>query len=326
MRIMVTGGAGYIGSHMVKQLLANGDEVHVVDDLSNGHRDAIGSASLHVADVGESARIEKILGDHSIELVMHFASKIEVGESVRDPAAYYDSIVGGTLALVSAMRRAGCTKLVYSSTAAIYGEPETSAIAEDHPRRPESPYGRAKSMVETLLDDFARAYGFSSISLRYFNAAGAANDGSLGERHDPETHLVPLLLQAALGKRDSFRIFGTDYETPDGTCVRDFVHIEDICAAHHLAVARLVTGASQRDAFNLGNGSGFSVREVVETVGRVTGRNFQVDEGARRPGDPAILVADSTRAKEVLGWTPRWPNLDDIVTHAWAWERELPAR
>ena len=318
--ILVTGGAGYIGSHNVKFLRERGYRVLVLDDLCRGFADAVPADALIEGSIGDRAVLDDLFARHSVDAVMNFASFIEVGESVEHPARYYANNVANTITLLDAMVRHGVRRYVFSSTAAIFGTPEYTPIDEDHPKAPINPYGRSKWLVEQWLPDYAAAYGLDSVCLRYFNAAGADPGGELGERHNPETHLVPLVLQAASGRRASIHIFGEDYPTADGTCVRDYIHVEDLAQAHALALEYLEAGHGSA-AFNLGNGSGYSIREVIESARRVTGRDFPVEPGPRRPGDPATLVADSTRAREVLGWRPRFTALDDIVADAWAWEQ-----
>ncbi|TQE91301.1 MAG: UDP-glucose 4-epimerase GalE, partial [Spiribacter salinus] len=289
----MTGGGGYIGSHVVQYLHRCGREVVVLDDLSGGFRDAVPEGCLVEGNIGDRAVLDRIFAEHEIDAVMNFASFIEVGASTRDPSAYYRNNVGNTLELLDAMVQHGVKHFIFSSTAAIFGDPEYTPIDEAHPKAPINPYGRSKWLIEQILADYEQAYGLKSVCLRYFNAAGADPDGALGERHEPETHLIPLVLQAALGRRDSISIFGTDYPTPDGTCIRDYIHVEDLAQAHWRAFEYLESGASSA-AFNLGNGSGFSIREVIDTARRVTGRDFQVVEAERRPGDPPVLVADSS--------------------------------
>jgi UDP-glucose 4-epimerase len=320
--ILVVGGAGYIGSHMVKLLCARGFRVHVADDLSSGHADAVAAdAQLHVGDIGDASFVGPLLDSLRPAAVMHFASSIQVGESMVDPAKYYRNNVTATLVLLDAMRASGVTRFIFSSTAAIFGDPQYLPIDEAHPKLPINPYGRTKWMVEQVLEDYDRAYGLRSVCLRYFNAAGADADGELGERHDPETHLIPLILQAAAGRRSHIGIFGDDYPTADGTCIRDYIHIEDLCSAHLQALEQLLAGgASAR--YNLGNGNGFSVRQVIEAVRRVTAREVPVKVSPRREGDPPSLVADAARARQALDWQPRFADLDTIVAHAWAWERQ----
>lgn len=319
MRVLVIGGAGYIGSHMVKLLLQQGCEVTVLDNLSSGHRDAVLGGQLVVGDLGEWDLLERLFQAHRFEGVLHFASHIQVGESVQAPAKYYRNNVSKTQQLLDAMLSHGINHLIFSSTAAIFGEPMRLPIDEDHPKKPVNPYGRSKWMVEQMLEDYATAYGLQSICLRYFNAAGADPEGLLGERHQPETHLIPLVLQAASGRRPHVTVFGTDYDTPDGTCIRDYIHVTDLCTAHWLALQRLWEGGGS-GAFNLGNGHGFSVQEVIDVARAITGRSFAVVCSDRRPGDPARLVADAQRAKTELGWLPQYAELSTMVDHAWRWE------
>ncbi|OGA52516.1 MAG: UDP-glucose 4-epimerase GalE [Betaproteobacteria bacterium RIFCSPLOWO2_12_FULL_62_58] len=319
MNVLVIGGAGYIGSHMVKLLLESGNSVTVLDNFSTGHRDAILGGEVIEGDLGDQPILDRIFSSHRFDGVIHFASLIQVGESVEKPDRYYRNNVANTLNLLEAMHEHGAGNLIFSSSAAVFGEPECVPIDERHPKNPVNPYGTSKLMVERMLADFDHAYGLRSMSLRYFNAAGADPDGLLGERHDPETHLIPLVLQAASGRRRAVKVFGRDYDTPDGTCIRDYVHVVDLCEAHLLALAYLGDGG-QTDAFNLGNGNGFSVQEVIDTAQRVTGRAIGVEDAPRRPGDPARLVADASRARQELGWAPRYTNLERIVEDAWRWE------
>ncbi len=320
MNILVIGGAGYIGSHMVKLLGERGCAVTTLDDLSSGHRDAVLTGDFVLGDMADTELLRSLFARRKYDAVMHFASFIEVGESVREPAKYYRNNVANTLALLAAMREASVDRFIFSSTAAIFGSPQYVPIDERHPRAPINPYGRTKNMVEDVLGDYERAYGLRSVCLRYFNAAGADPEGQLGERHDPESHLIPLALQAASGRRAGLSVYGTDYDTPDGTCIRDYVHVSDLCEAHWLALESLRDGASSQ-AYNLGNGNGFSVLEVIETAKKVTGVDFAVKHEARRAGDPPRLVADSSAIKTRLGWSPRYADLDTIVAHAWAFER-----
>ncbi len=320
MKILVVGGAGYIGSHMVKLLGERGCVVTTLDDLSSGHRDAVLTGDLVQGDMADTELLRSLFARRKYDAVMHFASFIEVGESVREPAKYYRNNVANTLTLLSAMREAGVDRFIFSSTAAIFGTPQYVPIDERHPRAPINPYGRTKNMVEDVLGDYERAYGLRSVCLRYFNAAGADPDGRLGERHEPESHLIPLALQAASGRRAGLSVYGTDYDTPDGTCIRDYVHVSDLCEAHWLALESLRAGAVSQ-AYNLGNGNGFSVLEVIETAKKVTGVDFAVKHEARRAGDPPRLVADSSGIKAKLGWSPRYADLDTIIAHAWAFER-----
>ena len=320
MNILVVGGAGYIGSHMVKLLGQRRCAVTTLDDLSSGHRDAVLTGDFVQGDMADTELLRGVFAQRKYDAVMHFASFIEVGESVREPAKYYRNNVANTLALLAAMREAGVDRFIFSSTAAIFGTPQYVPIDEHHPRAPINPYGRTKNMVEDVLSDYERAYGLRSVCLRYFNAAGADPEGRLGERHDPESHLIPLALQAASGRRAGLSVYGTDYDTPDGTCIRDYVHVSDLCEAHWLALESLRDGASSQ-AYNLGNGNGFSVLEVIETAKKVTGVDFAVKHEARRAGDPPRLVADSSAIKAKLGWSPRYADLDTIIAHAWAFER-----
>ena len=318
--ILVVGGAGYIGSHMVKRLRRAGFHVVVADDLSAGRREATLGAPLHVGDIGDAAFVDALLHETRPAAVMHFASFIQVGESVANPAKYYRNNVAATQVLLDGMRAHGVARFIFSSTAAIFGDPQYVPIDEAHPKAPINPYGRSKWFVEQMLEDFDRAYGLKSTCLRYFNAAGADPDGELGECHEPETHLIPLILQVASGRRAHITVYGDDYATPDGTCVRDYIHVEDLCDAHLLALRRLLDGADSA-RYNLGNGNGYSVREVIEAVRRVTGHAIPVVTGARREGDPPVLVADASAARDTLGWRPRHADLDAIVAHAWAWEQ-----
>lgn len=321
MKVLVVGGAGYIGSHMVKVLASAGHQVVTLDNLSEGYRDAVLYGELVEADLADKAALDRVLAKGGFDVVMHFASFIQVGESVTAPAKYYENNLTNTQHLLDAMVRHGVNHFIFSSTAAIFGEPEYTPIDEAHPARPINPYGRSKWFVEQILQDYDRAYGLKSVCLRYFNAAGADPDGQLGERHVPETHLIPLILQAASGRRDCIKVFGRDYATPDGTCIRDYIHVMDLCEAHLLAIEKLLeTGDSAQ--YNLGNGNGFSVQEVIDSASRVTGREIEVVDDVRRDGDPAVLVADSRRAREALGWCPRFAELDTIVAHAWQWEQK----
>lgn len=317
-RILVAGGGGYIGSHMVKMLGEAGSEVVTYDNLSSGHRDAVLCGTLIEGDLADAGRLRQVLAT-GFDAVMHFASYIQVGESVRQPGKYYRNNVANTLNLIEAMVDHGIRSFIFSSTAAVFGEPQYHPIDEAHPRRPINPYGMSKFLIEEVLPDFDRAHGLRSVCLRYFNAAGADPSGALGERHDPETHLIPLVLQAASGRRPHIDVYGRDYPTPDGTCVRDYIHVEDLCQAHLLALRSLAAGAPS-SAYNLGNGDGFSVQAVIEAAQRVTGRPIRTVDAARRAGDPARLVADATRARTELGWKPRYADLESIIAHAWSWE------
>lgn len=322
-KILVVGGAGYIGSHMVKLLRKSGFAVVVLDDLSGGYRDAVAGAELVEGSAGDAEMLDALFGRHRFDAVMHFASFIQVGESVIEPAKYYANNLAATLTLLTAMGHAGVNRFIFSSTAAVYGDPAYVPIDEAHPKQPINPYGRSKWMVEQILEDYDRAYGLKSVCLRYFNAAGADPEGELGERHVPETHLIPLVLQVAAGRRQVISVFGTDYDTPDGTCIRDYVHVSDLCDAHALALKHLVAGGDSA-RFNLGNGQGFSVKEVIATARVVTGRDITVVYEPRRAGDPPRLVADSHLAKEKLGWQPLRAELALIIADAWAWEQKWP--
>lgn len=321
MRILVTGGAGYVGSHMVKTLLDANHQVVVLDDLSTGYRDAVSEgARLVVGDVGNTRDVLALLKDERIEGICHFAAKIRVEESVSDPRLYFQGNLTRTLAFLEAVLDApDKPSFVFSSTAAVYGTPNSVPIDEDHPKRPESPYGDSKLAVERALEAYGRAYGLRWTALRYFNAAGAWAEAGLGERHEPETHLIPIILDVAKGKRASMSMYGTDWPTPDGTCVRDYIHVRDLADAHLRAFEHLAKGG-ESGAFNLGTGTGRSVREVVESVRKVTEREVTVVEAPKRAGDPASLVAKVDRAKKVLGWQAKRPDLDAIVADAWAWE------
>lgn len=323
MKILVIGGAGYIGSQMVKLLGQQSCSVSTLDDLSSGHRDAVLCGDFVEGNFGDRAVLDAVLS-RGFDAVMHFASFIQVGVSVQHPDKYYRNNVTNTLSLLDAMRAHGVDKFIFSSTAATFGEPQYTPIDERHPQQPINPYGRTKLMVEQALADYDKAYGFKSVCLRYFNAAGADPEGQLGERHDPETHLIPLVLQAASGRRPNISVFGRDYDTPDGTCIRDYVHINDLCSAHWLALQSLMNGGPSQ-AYNLGNGNGFSVQEVIDAAERVTGCKIAVVNGPRRVGDPARLVADATQARQHLGWQPQFADLAIIVQHAWAWEKKMVA-
>jgi len=323
-RVLVVGGAGYIGSHMVKLLCQRGCEVTVLDDLSAGYRDAVVGGQLVEGDLGDLALLERVFQDRRPEGVLHFASHIQVGESVREPARYYRNNVFKTQGLLDALVAHQVRGFIFSSTAAIFGEPLQSPIDETHPKNPINPYGRSKWMVEQMLRDYDVAYGLKSVCLRYFNAAGADPDGELGERHEPETHLIPLVLRVAAGRQPSITVFGIDYDTPDGTCIRDYIHVTDLCEAHWLALQQLWVGGASA-AYNLGNGNGFSVREVIEAAHAVTGRVIPVQYGPRRPGDPARLVADARRVQAELGWTPRYADLATLIGHTWRWETRQTA-
>jgi len=318
MRVLVTGGAGYIGSVTAKALAGEGHEVVVFDNLVYGHRDFVKWGEFVEGDLLDRGAITEVLKRYRPGAVMHFAAYALVGESVRDPGKYYRNNVTGGLNLLLAMRETGVERMVFSSTCAVYGIPERLPITEDTPTRPINPYGRTKLAFEGMLEDFFTAYGTRSVSLRYFNAAGADPDGETGEDHDPETHLIPLVLDAAAGRRPSVTINGTDYDTPDGTCIRDYIHVADLARAHVLALEYL-EGGGRPLVLNLGTSKGFSVREVIKTARKVTGRDFHVVEGPRRPGDPPRLVASCEKAERVLGWRPRLGSLETIIEDAWRW-------
>ncbi|MEH2009932.1 UDP-glucose 4-epimerase GalE [Nostoc sp.] len=322
--ILVTGGAGYIGSHTVLALKQAGYNVVILDNLVYGHRDLVErvlQVELIVGDTGDRALLDHLFKTRDIAAVMHFSAYAYVGESVTDPAKYYRNNVVGTLTLLEAMLTASVKKFVFSSTCATYGVPEFVPIPETHPQNPINPYGATKLMVERILSDFDVAYGFQSVRFRYFNAAGANPSGLLGEDHNPETHLIPLVLMTALGKRESISIFGTDYPTPDGTCIRDYIHVNDLADAHILGLEYLLKGGDS-EVFNLGNGSGFSVREVIAAAEQVTGISIPVEERDRRPGDPPILIGTSEKARTILGWQPQYLSIKDIVAHAWQWHQK----
>jgi UDP-glucose 4-epimerase len=322
--VLVTGGAGYIGSHAVKALLQAGYQVLILDNLVYGHRDLVEQVlqvKLIEGDIEDRPLLDHLFQTHKIEAVMHFSAYAYVGESVTDPDKYYRNNVVATLTLLEAMLAASIKKFVFSSTCATYGVPKFIPITEDHPQNPINPYGATKLMVERILSDFDVAYGLKSVCFRYFNAAGADPSGLLGEDHNPETHLIPLVLQTALGQRQSISIFGTDYPTPDGTCIRDYIHVSDLADAHILGLEYLLKGG-ESNVFNLGNGNGFSVREVIAAAQEVTGRNISVQECDRRPGDPPSLIGSSEKARKILGWQPIYPEIKDIVTHAWNWHQK----
>jgi UDP-glucose 4-epimerase len=314
--ILVVGGAGYIGSHAVKALIRTGHRPVVLDNLSRGHRDAVLTDDFVEGDLRDYDRLMEVFKSFNIDAVMHFAALTYVGESVEHPELYYDNNAVGGLTLLRAMRASGVKKFIFSSTAAVYGEPQAIPIPEDTTLSPINPYGTTKLFFERALSDYDAAYGMRYVSLRYFNAAGCDPEGEIGERHDPETHLIPLVLQAAGGVRESITVFGDDYPTPDGTCIRDYIHMTDLIDAHLLALSHLMKGG-ESDVFNLGSESGHSVMEVIEVCRRVTGREINVETGARRAGDPPVLVASSKKAKEKLGWHPSHTDLEEIVRDAW---------
>jgi UDP-glucose 4-epimerase len=321
--ILVIGGAGYIGSHMVKRLLLGDYIVTTLDNLSTGYREAILGGEFIEGSLADTILLDSIFASKHFDAVIHFASLIQVNESVTQPAKYYANNLMNTLNLLNVMVKYGVKYFVFSSTAAIFGEPQYVPIDERHPIMPINPYGASKAMVEQVLRDYEKAYSLKAVCLRYFNACGADPECELGERHNPETHLIPLALQSASGRRGALTIFGRDYDTPDGTCIRDYVHIVDLCEAHVQSLNLLIEGGGSMSAFNLGNGVGFSVATVIEAVGRVSGMRVPIIEGTRREGDPARLVADSTLAHQVLGWQPKYTDLDTIIAHAWAWEQKM---
>ena len=322
MRVLVTGGAGYIGSHAARLLTQADHDVWVFDNLSRGHRGAVPTGRLLEGSLADRPRVEQALRGHRIDAVMHFAAFALVGESVSDPAMYYTNNVISTLALLEAMRNTGVQRIVFSSTTATYGVPQRIPITEDELQQPINPYGFSKLVIERVLEDYAHAYGFAFAVLRYFNAAGATAAGDLGEDHDPESHLIPIVLQVVLGQRARLTIFGDDYPTPDGTCIRDYIHVDDLGDAHVKALEQLRPGSQLK--LNLGTGRGHSVREIVDACRRVTGHPIPADVGARRPGDPPELVADSRRAQALLGWTPKYLDIEDIVKTAWNWHHAHP--
>lgn len=319
MNVLLTGGAGYVGSHAARLLQQAGHEAWVYDNLVYGHRAAAPHGRLIEGDLHDGARLAAAFRDHQIDAVMHFAAYAYVGESVTDPAKYYRNNIIGTISLLDAMRASGVKRIVFSSTCATYGVPEQIPITEAEKQEPINPYGYTKLVIEQALADYAHAYGFGYAALRYFNASGAAEDGSIGEDHDPETHLIPLILQVALGQRDEVLIFGDDYPTPDGTCIRDYIHVDDLGRAHIAALERLEPGVAFR--LNLGTGAGASVKEVVEACRRVTGHKIPARVVPRREGDPPALVADASLARKTLSWTPKFVGIEPIVASAWAWHQ-----
>jgi len=316
--ILVVGGAGYIGSHMVKDLLRAGYEVVIMDNLSTGHRELLPGGIFFEGNLGDGKFLDRIFSQHQISAVMHFAAFSLVGHSMQDPLAYYRNNIAGTIELLAAMVRHNVKYFIFSSSAAVYGEPVEIPIKEDHTCNPTNPYGATKVAVEKLLNDCAYAYGLKSVSLRYFNAAGADESGEIGELHEPETHLIPLVLKVASGEEKNIKIFGTDYPTYDGTCIRDYIHVNDLAQAHLLALEALLSG-KESSVYNLGNSKGYSVREVIELSEKITEKTIRTVEVERRPGDPAELIAGSDKIREELGWKPGYEDLETIITTAWKW-------
>ena len=337
MAILVTGGLGYVGSHAVKQLVDRGEQVINLDNLVFGHEEAACGSEVVIGDIGDQALLRKLFSAHDVDSVMHFAAFASVPESVADPQKYYLNNISASLAMLEVMLEFDVKLMIFSSSAATFGEPEIvkedgpgfkprtifQPIPEDHPKNPTNPYGRSKLMLEHILVEYEHAYGLRSISLRYFNASGADPSGLIGEDHTPEHHLVPLVLQVALGQRESVKVFGTDWPTPDGTCIRDYIHVSDLAQAHLLALDALRRGAATT-AYNLGSGNGYSVMEVVKVAEKVTGRTIKAVPAERRPGDPAVLVASSAKISRELGWKPNYPDLETIVKHAWNWHSAHP--
>ncbi|MDP4088131.1 MAG: UDP-glucose 4-epimerase GalE [Bacillota bacterium] len=323
MSILVCGGAGYIGSHMVAELIEKGEEVVILDNFQKGHRDAVKGKLIYEGDLRDRKILDKVFEENNIEAVIDFAADSLVGESVTEPLKYFNNNVGGTISLLEAMRDYGVKYIVFSSTAATYGEPESTPIQEDDRTFPTNPYGESKLMVEKVLKWSSQAYGIRFTALRYFNAAGAHPNGGIGEDHRPESHLIPLILQVALGQREKIMIFGDDYNTEDGTCTRDYIHVSDLADAHLLALNRMRNGGDSA-IFNLGNGKGFSVKEVIEAARRVTAREIKAEVAPRRAGDPAVLIASSQKAIDALGWEPKFNSLETIIETAWKWHLGHP--
>lgn len=323
MAILVTGGAGYIGSHTVLYLQLQGEDVIVLDHLQTGHREAVREAVFYEGDVRDGALLDEILTKHAIDAVIHFAAHSLVGESVQKPLHYYENNVIGTYDLVQRMVAHNVRRMVFSSTAATYGNPKDVPIVEESPTVPTNPYGETKRVIENMLRWCREAYGLQSVCLRYFNAAGADPEGRIGEAHAPETHLIPIVLQVALGQREKVFVFGDDYPTEDGTCIRDYIHVMDLAEAHYLAMKQLIE-KEESGIYNLGNGKGFSVKEVIDTCRRITGKEIPVEVAPRRAGDPAVLIASAEKAKRELGWMPRYPALEEIISHAWQWHQTHP--
>ncbi len=324
MAILVTGGAGYVGSHTVAALQEQNYDVVIADNLQKGHEQALlPGATFYNGDLRDEAFLAKIFEEQSIDAVIHFAANSLVGESVEDPLSYYDNNVYGAMILLKSMRKYNVNHIVFSSTAAVYGEPKNIPIVETDPTEPTNPYGETKLAIEKMMKWCRNAYGLNYTALRYFNVAGAHLEGKIGEDHNPETHLIPIILQVALGQREKIFIYGDDYDTPDGTCIRDYIHATDLASAHILAVEKLLAGG-ESGAYNLGNGNGFSVKEVIDTARKVTGHAIPAEIGERRAGDPAKLVASSEKAKQVLGWKPQYDSLDVMIRTAWNWFQNHP--
>lgn len=323
MKVLVTGGAGYIGRHAVQALIDQGHNPVILDNLVYGHRDFLKSAEVpyYIGDIADAALLRRIFREHTFDGVMHFSAFAYVGESVERPDIYYRNNLSGTLELIDQCLTSGVRSLVFSSTCATYGEAKSETINESHIQSPVNPYGRSKWMVEQILKDYESAFGLRHVILRYFNAAGAHPNGLIGEDHDPETHLIPLVLYNALNRRDEVSIFGTDYDTPDGTCIRDYIHVCDLAKAHILGLEFSLRN-DQSIIANLGNGNGYSVKEVIDTCSRVTGARINAREASRRPGDPPVLVASSELARQVLGWRPEYPELETIIEHAFRWHKK----
>jgi len=321
--ILVTGGAGYVGSHIVAELVDRGREVAVVDNLSCGHREAVRGVKLYEGDIRDEAFLDKVFSEIKVDAIIHFAANSLVGESVQNPLKYYDNNVGGAMSLVRAMVKHDVKKIVFSSSAAVYGEPEIVPIVEDSQKDPTNPYGETKLAIERLLKWCDGAYGIKYAALRYFNVAGARDEIGIGEDHSPETHLIPLVIHTALGKREKIMIFGEDYPTEDGTCIRDYIDVRDLADAHIMALDYLSAGGTS-EAFNLGYGKGFSVKEIIEVTKKVSGVDFKVESAERRAGDPAVLIASPDKAKKVLGWVPKHDKIEDIIASAWRWHSSHP--
>ncbi len=320
LKVLVTGGAGYIGSHTVKLLVEKGFDVIVYDNLVNGHRDAVINARFFEGDILDSKRLDEIMTAKSFDAVVHFAAFIEVGESVKNPLKFYRNNVSGTLNLLNLLKKHKVKNFIFSSTAAVYGNPESVPIKEDFPLAPINPYGNTKLTVEKVLKDMSESGEINFVALRYFNASGADESGLIGESHNPETHLIPLVLKTAKGERECIKIFGTDYSTPDGTCIRDYIHVNDLANAHILALNYLLDGGKS-DVFNCGYGMGYSVKKIIDTAKKITGVDFKVEEAPRREGDPPILVADNKKIKSVLDWNPEYNDIEYIIKTAWDWEK-----